>query len=295
VDKSGTFGKLIRGAALSRVVMVAVLASTIPSTVAFNTIVVEAASCPSYQEYHWGLQWTSTTSAFYHYPDSGFRNPYYGWVGVDGEIIFPNHVPDLGSSGDCAHSLGSLGTSFSEGSWIQSGWYTGCFVLANPPVCRYITLGAYGENYNTGTGVYHAYDIAYVAPSTPIIFQVSYNSTQHCWNAYWQYNVLTGQNCIASSGLEWVGSEAHTHVAGTIVESPLTTYGNSNPNTDNGLRIKGGAGWVNWTTSPYGHLSSQYDESNGATNGCNFTCTVYYYLNELHPDYNLQTHGQNTG
>ncbi len=276
-------------------------------------IVALADACSAYQyaEYHYSGQWTASASTFYDYQTGYlFKNAYYGWVGVDGEIDVPNHVPNLGSDGTCAHSIGSVGASFHDApggllnrsSWIQTGWYTGCFPLGNPPPCRYNTTGAYGENYHARSGTYNAYEIAFLALSAHVIFKVEFDG-HSCFVAYWNYSTSTGSICstpnypLPTSAAVWAASEAHTHISGTIVEMPLTTYGNANPNTNNGLRIKGGSGWVAWTTAPNGHLTSFYDERNGAP-GCNIQnpgCTVYYYFSQLNSNYRFQAYGENTG
>jgi hypothetical protein len=286
---------LRRGATIA---VIAVIANLV--VIPLGSSVALASSCSSYQEYHYAWQWTATTAAFYHYPSSVLTNAYYGWVGIDGNIQFPNHVPTLGSSGDCAHSIGSIGVYFNDPpgtyghSVIDTGWYTGCFILNNPPTCRYITLGAYDEVYNAATGSYQAPDISYEAPSTVITFKIEYNSSSGCFNSYWQYNVYTNTICRYSSGVMFAGSEAHTHVSGTIVEMPVTYYGSSTIGGNNELRIKGANGWVTWTTSLSSYTTSRYDESTGAP-GCGNTCTVYYYLAEVHSYYYFEAYGENTG
>lgn len=266
-----------------------------------------ANGCQQPNETHWVAQWTSVASTFSHGPATGYpyRNGYYGWVGIDGEVDFPNYVPYLGSGGGlCSHSSGQLGFYLGDGSWVQTGWYSGCFILVDPPVCRYITLGGYVEKRNVGTNTYNVFDVSPnspVSPGSAIIFMIEWGGG--CWNTYWMYNVSTGGLCspIPSSGEAWAGAEVHTHNQNTYVEMPLQYFGNSNPYTNNGLRIKGANGFVPWTTSLSSYYTSMYDEANGAQ-GC-FTinpstgqyvwhCTVYYYYDTAYPNYRFGANGE---
>lgn len=277
--------------AIVALLFLAMVPMTIPVTPAL------ASTC-SIMETHWVDQWTSVVSTFYDYQTGQpFINGYYGWVGVDGEIDFPDHIPDLGSDGSCAHSSGQLGFYLGDGSWVQTGWYSGCFTII--PTCRLGDLGAYVEMDNLETHTYSVFDTnpngGPVQPSTPIIFMIEWGGG--CWNTYWMYNVRTGGLCspIPTSGEAWAGAEVHTHVDDTIVEMPTTYYGNANPYTNNGLRIKGANGFVPWTNSLSSYYTSYYDEHNGAP-GCgppyNPKCTVFYNYATVYANYRFGSGGE---
>jgi hypothetical protein len=245
-------------------------------------------------------------SAFYHYGSGQtFQNAYFGWAGIDGEVDFPNHFPNLGSDGSCAHSSGQLGIGLQDRSWIQAGWFAGCFILVQPPRCRFTTLGGYVETFNSITGRYTVNDIAPnlppIPPGSAIIFQIEYDTTipnSPCWKSYWYYNIGTTYDLCApvqSSGAAFAGGEAHTHLPGTVVEMPVTVYGNSNPNTNNGLRIKGGNGYVPWTTSLSSYTTAYYDERYGAPGACAPSNQCFYWISEFNANYKLESYGQNTG
>jgi hypothetical protein len=98
---------------------------------------------------------------------------------------------------------------------------------------------------------------------------------------------------LPTSGSPEVGSEVYTNNGGSV-GMPVTVYGYSDPTTNNGLRIKGAAGWVPWNTSLSTGQTGYYDERYGQP-GCNQPgdppC-LYYNIYYVGSYYKFEGYGQ---
>ena len=218
---------------------------------------------------------------------------YYGWIGVNGLITYPSHYPDLANNPYHNHSLGYLGIVFSNGSWLQEGWFAGCL---NEVSCEYSGLGRYTEIYDPGGPIPFQFTDwtqlgNYPTPfSGSSIFRVEYAGTS-CWNMYLDYSDLKRQYCSLSiSGQPQATSEVLTN-DGSSVEMPTTLYGYPALNTNSTLRIKGANGWVNWTTTLSSHTTGYYDERSGQP-GCGTPPCLYYNIQYVYMYYDLAGSGQ---
>jgi len=175
---------------------------------------------------------------------------------MDGQISYPSQYPYLGNQNN--HSAGWIGIAFSDGGWVQEGWYEGCIGGS----CRTRNLGRYTEVMNGSTGFYEFkdWDTAPLAGSS--IFLIEYAGSG-CWHLYLDYSVLKETYCsLPGSGVPEAVSEVYSG-DGSSVSMPVTVYGYSDPNTNNALRIKGASGFVPWTSSLSSGQTGYYDERSG--------------------------------
>ncbi len=254
--------------------------------------VVSAATCPV-GNYVWSMQWTAQSGhgGFYHPPTCPQDYAYHGWVGVDGEIFSPTHYPNLGTTPTQNHSAGWVNISFADtpnpitglSSWVQEGWYAGC----GGSFCRTSgVLGHYDEFYDAASNTYGFFDDGSLGFSSAIVYRIEYTLPSGCWYVYFNYSTFENDTCtLPGSGVPVVASEVFS-IDGSVIEMPVTVYGNSNPNTNNGLRIKGAAGWVVWSATLSTGATSELDNSNQP---------VPYYLHTFNNHYYLKNYGQNTG
>lgn len=264
-----------------------------------------ADTCPSYMEYHYSAQWTalSAYANFYHPPSLVLNEAYYGWVGIDGQILMPTHYPNLfvqGGGGSCHHSNGALAIHYDDTpgplgqSFLTEGWYAGCQGVQSYGyyTCNSSSSGlsAFEEVYIAAGDTYFQIDKGTVGYSAAIIYRIEYSSSNHRWVLYTNYNVYVDEFCstLPISGAPEAASEVHTHYSGNIVEMPVTVYGYSSPSTNNALRIKGAAGYVPWTLTLSSQSTSEFDER---------TTSLPYWYSDLSPNnyYWFKSYGQNTG
>lgn len=249
-----------------------------------------AASCAT--GYHYAFQGVvlNGSGGLYNPPTCGGPG-YFGWTGIDGAIQVPSHFPNLhGNTNN--HSAGWIGISFSNGGWVQEGWYAGCVGGWLP--CRTSNLGRYTEVYNPSLNpvFYEFHDWDTAAYSSSSIYLIEYASSG-CWNLYLDYNSLKKTYCnLPSSGEPEVVSEIYT-ADGSHVAMPTTIYGDANPYTNNGLRIKGGNGFVAWLTTLSSGQTGYYDERNGQP-GCDRASCLYYYISYFNTFYHFLAYGEDT-
>jgi hypothetical protein len=217
---------------------------------------------------HWAVQWAAHSSYFYHPPSDPAVDGYFGWVGVNGEIKTPTYVPDMNNP-NFDHSLGNLSMVFSRvNSWVQVGWYSGTVAPEGGcpgPECitRNGSLGMYWETLYPGGGYVNT-DLGTLAYGERVIYRIQWNSFLTCWDVYIRYSTKVASVCShPGSGMPYAGSEVYDAYGGLYgpVEMPLASYGFSNPNTNNALRIKGlCSGFEPWDTALCAWSTGRYDE-----------------------------------
>jgi hypothetical protein len=158
-------------------------------------------------------------------------------------------------SANVARSRGrKVQVGFSNGSWVQEGWYNGCIAGH----CRSRNLGRYTEIGNPPFYEFIDRDTAPLSGSS--IFRIEYGGSG-CWNLYFDYSVLKDTYCaLPGSGVPSAVSEVFTS-SGHSVGMPVTAYGYSDPNTNNALRIEGANGYVPWTSTLSSGQTGYYDEA----------------------------------
>lgn len=262
---------------------------TAPSVVLANSCQAPGLS----GSYDYAFQYTGTAAAFYHLPTCP-HNGYFGWVGVNGQVVTPSHFPNLGGS-STNHSIGWLGVSFDDtpgpmgSSWAQEGWYAGCLAGQGQQICTSgSVMDYYDEQYDAGNDAYYVFDNGTLSDGSGHIIRIEYSPGDKCWYEYFNYSTLEDSLCsvqggpIPGSAAMEATSEVWSGNGGTI-EMPKTVYGYSSPGTNSTLRIKGAAGWVNWTSSLSTGGTIAWDERNTSPT---------YTLSVLVADYEIEGYGQ---
>jgi hypothetical protein len=128
--------------------------------------------------WHWAVQWTATANSFYHHGQgSPGVNAYYRWIGVNGRVITPNHLPGMNNP-ERDHSLGNVTILLPNSSWVQAVWYTGVIGTHLPPcndgqcIVRSTSMRRYNEWKNQSTGLYGIYDFGSLLPSSGVIYRI---------------------------------------------------------------------------------------------------------------------------
>lgn len=258
--------------------------------IAVHVPAVAANSCMP--QFDYAFQYTGTVNTFYHLPTCP-QNGYFGWVGVNGQIVTPSHFPNLGNNNG-NHSIGWLGVSFNDTpgpigpSFTQEGWYAGCLGYQGKQICSTSSLHTYDEQYSGPTDTYWVFDNGPLSYSSGHVYRIEYSTTDSCWYIYFNYSTLVDALCSvpgspipSSAAMEAISEVAS--VSGAVIEMPKATYGYSSINTNSTLRIKGANGWVNWTPSLSSGGTIQWDERNS---------TPSYWLTTLRADYDIQGYGQ---
>lgn len=258
-----------------------------------NLALAAPTSCSS--EYDWAQQWTANSQNSYQ-PGSGCPavDAYFGWVGIDGAMKTPPHFPNLATDGR-NHSVGWLNMLFltnSQYSWLQVGWMGGC----GGGLCFPSSggIGLYDEMNNVLTGVYNISNDGALGYSSTDIYRIEYYSDVQCWEVFKGYSYLLRSECgtFPTSGAAQVGSEVNNHFTpGAAIEMPYTIYGSSNPNTNSGLRIKGGNGYVAWTPSLSTGGTAAYDERNCPNPSYCPSPSPTYYVSAFYPSYMIEGYG----
>ena len=238
--------------------------------------------------YHYAYEGTVINGAggWYHPPTCG-GDPYYGWAGINAQIAYPSTYPYVGSTNN--HSAGWIGMTFSNGSWVQEGWYIGCA----GGHCRTRDMGRYTEVNNVPAAFYELIDWDTAPLGGSSIFEIRPNSSG-CWTLYFDYSTAKKTYCsLPTSGQAEAVAEIYTYDGNSVTMGP-TAWGYSNPNTNNALRIRGANGWVAWTTSLSSGQTGYYDESSGQP-GCgqpgNPPC-LYYNFGIYNANYYVHGWGQ---
>jgi hypothetical protein len=236
--------------------------------------------------YHYSIETTGTVSEFNNRPDGCFEDPYFGWAGTNGTIIAPAHFPAMATT-FYDHSLGFIESSFnSPGGWVQIGWYGGSVGDCSMSCARRASgLGNYLEVVTPTPPTYSisVLDFRGLAYNYASVYNVVYNAAG-CWNVYYDNGTYLGNACgMPSSGFSAAASEVvncHEQDSGcgssSAVEMPLTYYGNSNPNVNAALRIKGSGGYEPWDSSLSVNYTVRYDER---------TTSPTYYLSAFNAWY----------
>jgi hypothetical protein len=263
-----------------------------------ETARAEPTNCSA--DYDHSVQWTATTSVFYH-PETGCfgTNAYRGWVGINGQVQSPSHFPNINND-TSNHSLGWIEMMFSNPSgWIQVGWLAGCLINGTTYTCSDPSgpLKIYDESENLAFNpplVVVATDGTFNY-STGDIFRVEYYPQYPCWDIFDSYNNLIRSFCGTfpwQSGAPAVAGEVCNCDAPPYVEieMPTTVFGYSNPNTNNALRVKGANGYVPWNGNLSSYTTSWYDERTCPNSSCP-SPSVPYYISNVTSNYQLQTYG----
>jgi hypothetical protein len=251
---------------------------------------VLASTC--YGRFDYAFQVTGNADVFYNDPTCP-PSYYFGWVGVNGQIQTPSHFPNLGGSSS-NHSIGWVGMYFNDPvgplghSMVQEGWLAGCIGANGQALCADTSTGLlpYSETYFAAQDTYTVnpggFSLTY---SSAHIYRIEWDGV-HCWNLYMNYSTFQDAMCdwpnpptqVPRSGAAMAVSEIDS-VNGHQVEMPTTIYGYGDPNTNNALRIRGGAGYVAWTPSLSTGGTLSWDEryDNPTT-----------YVSPFYPDYEIE-------
>lgn len=280
-------------------VALSVVLAIVPTFAFHGTATASPTSCDTNSD--WTAEYTSLSPGFYHPENGGClgTNAYFGWAGVDGQIQTPSHAPNL-QHDTTNHSLGWLEMAFSDRhSWVQVGWLGGCVTNGTVYACADLgTIGIYDEEQNGPTGAYAVgYDGA-ASLNTGYVLRVEFYPPG-CWQAFDMYDNLLRSLCapgpwsFPTSGAAIVASEtcncASPFGSGPQIEMPVTLFGSSNPNTNNGLRVKGANGYVPWTTSLSSGSTAYYDERNCPNASC--VGSPAYWVSAFNPNYYFEAFG----
>lgn len=180
--------------------------------------------------------------------------PYYGWAGVDGAVVTPAMFPTHSAPALKWHVADWLTVEYSTTEdWIQVGYVAGC-----TGSCAACTLcindqsnfHEYVESLEPSE-YYLLLDLGTTALGTGTTFRIDYSSS--CWEAFDQYNSLITYWCdpgYPSAGDMSAGMELFDEdgTDGTASHSPAT-FGTNAGGTNQTLRLMGGGGWVDWTST----------------------------------------------
>lgn len=236
--------------------------------------------------YHYAGQYTSHVGGLTQCAD---YDEYFGWNGVDGAITAPSTVPTLADY-TVDHVAGWIGVQFSNyQTWLQTGWYTGTLSAAPPPPCdiglcvqRSGSYGRYIENQNT-VG-YNVYDYGTAAPASTATSLIAYDASSGCWEVYITYGgPLKWQDCSEVGSGAMVATTEMEDLSGVAPPLPMAHFGYSNPNTNQALRLHGGAGWVPWNATLSSWYTQRYDEH---------SFTPKYVLTTLNANYYFEANQQ---
>lgn len=265
---SSLFSRPYGGLPVKKLIVVAVVLSLVlaPQIVAVPAL---AGSCVS--GFAWMRQYTSLTSAYYADPAACTpQNPYYGWLGVDGEVDAPPSVTPL-SSPEGQHDLGHVAMVFDElgplgNTQMQVGFYTGTIAL-DPTNCTVGTCvrrsGSYGlylESYDAPTDAYSVFSYGGYGLSQPVVFRIQYDAVSGCYKVYSFYSNLFSTDCRPPvSGMSYMARETAGFYGGSL---PTANFGNSNASTNNALHVHNARTWEVWDTGLIAHGTARSDLRN---------------------------------
>ncbi len=270
-------------AILSSVLLVAALVS-------FSAPAAAGTACAG--GYGWMNQYTSSAPGYYNYPAScSLNSPYYGWLGIDGEIDTPTSVTPLTDS-NTQHDLGHIAMAFDSygplgSSQIQIGFYTGRVSDATAG-CQYghcvSKAGSYGlylETYYAPTKAYSVYSYGDYALNHGVIFRIEHDHTNGCWDTYSNYSFLLSVDCeFPQSGAGYMAREIEAPgYAGSV---PTANFGSATAGTNNALRLHNATTWEPWDTG----LAAQGTATSDLRN-----TTPPYYLSPYANYYHVKTFG----
>lgn len=218
----------------------------------------EGHRCGVASGYHYAGQLTALDNT---YTQCGTTNEYQGWNGIDGQLLVPATLASLGNYQQ-DHTLGLFSAQIrNDNYWLQPGWYTGCLAgvgsctgTCQLPGC---TWRGYADNYgwyveNVSPQGYWVWDFGDATFGSGRTVYMIYNSNDGCWEVQFSYGgSISRADCwegIYHSGAMWAASEMDSN-SGVVAGLPASYFGYSNPNTNEALRLHGGAGWVPWTSS----------------------------------------------
>ena len=180
--------------------------------------------------------------------------PYYGWAGVDGAVITPTAFPTHSAPATEWHVNDFLNVQYyTTEDWIQVGYVTGCAgscANCNPCINDQSNFHEYLESLEPSE-YYLLLDEGTTALGTGTTFRIDYSSS--CWEIFDRYNALITYFCdpgYPGSGAMSASMELmdETGADGTASHSPAT-FGTNALGTNQTLRLKGGGGWVDWTST----------------------------------------------
>jgi hypothetical protein len=206
---------------------------------------------------------------------------YYGWAGIDGRLTTPSANVPLDPSQD--HQLGWLGIGFSNGGWVQIGWFRGVVGCGSSSISYggtgyhlYIEgASAAAPNQTSCPPNYFVHNYSPLSLGGTVTYLISHSGS--CWNVYYNYSFLAHQFCGSawpSSGAAEMENELLNN-SGTA-SMPTAYFGNSNPNTNEALRIRGAGGWEPWTPK---RATELHDTSSASGNDYTYMAPLndYYY------------------
>ena len=202
-----------------------------------------AVTLPCNGAFAYASQYTSTSALSSACPS----NLYYGYTGVDGQISTPSSLPSNLGADD--HSAGFLDAQFSTPStWIKVGWMVGYFsgngyTIQSPNQYRLYFEETYPSGY------YFLQNVSPLALSGHVTYRIEYIGNG-CYNTYYNYDTLTDSSCgFPISGAMVAANETGNGGTGSYSSMPLSWFGSATPNTNQTLRLKGGAGWSDWSSA----------------------------------------------
>jgi len=229
----------------------AVALGLVTLTVLFAARPAAAAECGN--GYLYAFQFTAHGNTTSH-TCSLASTPYYGWAGVDGQIITPTALPTHTAPAINWHVADWLTTGYyGLEAYIQVGEVAGCIgscASCAPCINDQSHYHAYLESLDNSE-YYLLIDRGTTALGSGTTFRIDYFDS--CWEAFDHYNTLITFWCASgfpSSGLMQAGMELfdETGSDGTASNSPAT-FGTNAGGTNQTLRLKGGGGWVDWTST----------------------------------------------
>ncbi len=96
------------------------------------------------------------------------------------------------------------------------------------------------------SGFYYVNNVSPLAFSGKVTYRIEY-AGNGCYNTYYNYNILTDTSCnYPISGAMVASNETGNAGTGSYSSMPRSWFGSSTPNTNQTMRLKGGAGWTDW-------------------------------------------------
>jgi len=261
--------------------IVLVVLGLVALTALFNPEAASASECGNFYLYAGQITAHGNTTSHTCFWGS---SPYYGWAGVDGQIVAPATFPTHTAPASQWHVADWLGMDFLDGGeWIQVGYNAGCIghcTKCEPCINDQSSLHEYLESSEPG-GYYLLLDQGSVGLSSGTTFRVDY--FQGCWEAFDHYNALITFWCgdgFATSAAAHASMELwdETDVDGSASNSPAT-FGTNALGTNQTMRLKGGGGYVDWTsTIPQGTATKDMRTSSPRSTWWSPYHTYWYFI-----------------
>ncbi len=176
-----------------------------------------------------------------------------------------------------------MGAQFnSDTTWLQTGWFTGT-IAENWTNCTFLSCvrrnasyGRYVENM-TSSG-YSVLDYGTVALGSSTTSRVVYNSSSGCWEVWLTYSGgWVQEDCSEpTTGEMVVTTEVASNSGGFVTLSPAS-FGTSDPNTNQALRLHGANGWEPWDTTLTARYTERFDERYSTPKYVVSNIKAYYY------------------